>query len=333
MHRECRPDGTGPALGLFRSAFADAARELIRPPAHLRELTPEELLAAAPVQRARLPKVAWQCCSGGALRSCPRAWPDCSTLACVTFSAPPPRSQPQPGHLYDVAVVGAGLAGTELAWRLALAGRDVLLVSQALDHLGNLYAPTVRDAGFPAGSLFAEVAAAMAPDTDGWTFHRLLKARVEATPGIHLLQSTVTELDEEDHQVVLSTWEGPPLRARQVVLAVGAFLKGRLLVGDTMEEAGRLSEVAYDFLADDLTRSGVWLIGAEAHAAAVDGAPPYDVRFLTPAPSELSGFRVGRLARVRMVGRCTPGEHTYASVLGDAARLAAELLDGAGEDA
>ena len=260
-----------------------------------------------------------------------RVWPDCSRLACVTFFASPPRSQPQPGHLYDVAVVGAGLAGTELAWRLARAGRDVLLVSQALDHLGNLYAPTIQGAGFPDGSLFAEVAAAMAPDTDGWTFHRLLKARVEATPGIHLLQSTVTELDEteaeEGTQVVLSTWEGPPLRARLAVLAVGAFLKGRLLIGDTMEEAGRLSEVAYDFLADDLTRSGVWLIGAEAHAAPGEGAPPYDVRFLTPAPSELSGFRVNRLARVRMVGRCTPGEHTYASVLGDAARLAAELLD------
>lgn len=244
----------------------------------------------------------------------------------MTFSGLSPRSQPQPGHLYDVAVVGAGLAGTELAWRLAAAGRDVLLVSQALDHLGNLYAPTVRDAGFPPASLFAEVAAAMAPDTDGWTFHRLLKARVEATPGIHLLQSTVTELDEDDHQVTLATWEGPPLRARVAVLAVGAFLKGRLLIGDTVEDAGRLSEVAYDFLADDLARSGIWLIGAEAGVEAQEGAPPYEVRFLTPAPSELSGFRVGRLARVRMLGRCTPGEHTYASVLDDAARLAAELL-------
>ena len=243
------------------------------------------------------------------------------------FGPHTPRSQPQPGHLYDVAVVGAGLAGTELAWRLAQAGADVLLVSQALDHLGNLYAPTIDGADFPAGSVFAEIRDRIAPDTDGWSFHRQLKAEIEGTAGIHLLQSTVTELDEREAEVVLSTWEGPELHAGQVVLAVGAFLKGRLLIGDSMEEAGRLSEVAYDFLADDLARSGVFLIGAEATAAAVEGAPPYDVRFLTPAPGELDGFRLTRFDRVRAVGRVRPGDCSYHSVLQDAARLATELLD------
>ncbi|PIG98720.1 FAD-dependent oxidoreductase [Deinococcus sp. UR1] len=247
------------------------------------------------------------------------------------FGPVSPRSRPQPGHLYDVAVVGAGLAGTELAWRLARAGRDVLLVSQALDHLGNLYQPTTQGVTFPPGSLFEEVRAALHPDTDGWTFHRYLKARVEETAGIHLLQSTVTTLDEETApneggQIVLSTWEGPKLHARLCVLAVGAFLKGRLLVGDTMDEAGRLSEVAYDFLADDLTASGIWLIGNERRAEGEGVEPPYEVRFLTPAPTELDGFRVNRLERVRMLGQCTPGEHTYASVLRDAARLADDLL-------
>ena len=241
------------------------------------------------------------------------------------FGPVSPRSRPQPGHLYDVAVVGAGLAGTELAWRLARAGRDVLLVSQALDHLGNLYQPTTQGVTFPPGSLFAQVSAALHPDTDGWTFHRHLKARVEETTGIHLLQSTVTALDEEDTHVVLSTWEGPKLHARLCVLAVGAFLKGRLLVGDTMDEAGRLSEVAYDFLADDLTASGIWLTGSERRAEGAGVEPPYEVRFLTPAPTELDGFRVNRLERVRMLGQCTPGDHTYASVLHDAARLADDL--------
>lgn len=238
-----------------------------------------------------------------------------------------PRSQPQPGHLYDVAVVGAGLAGTELAWRLARAGQDVLLVSQALDSLGNLYQPTVAGADFPAGSVFALIRDRLAPDVDGWTFHRQLKAEIEGEAGIHLLQSTVTALDEEAEHVQLSTWEGPKLRARRAALAVGAFLKGRLLIGDTLEEAGRLSEVAYDFLADDLAAAGVHLIGGEQTARGVDGAPDYDVRFLTPAPGELSGFRLRRLERVWLLGRAAPGEHSYASVLRDAARLAGELLE------
>lgn len=234
--------------------------------------------------------------------------------------------------MYDVAVVGAGLAGTELAWRLARAGVDVLLVSQALDHLGNLYQPTLDGVVFPAGSVFALVAGRIALEVegpvDGWAFHRHLKAEIEGTPGIHLLQSTVTEVDEgEDGLVTLSTWEGPKLQARSAVLAVGAFLKGRLLMGDSVEEAGRLSEVAYDFLADDLSRA-VLLVGDEQEAPAADGAPAYSVRFLTPARSELNGFRLRRFDHVYAVGRCTPGEHTYASVLADAAKLTDELLAG-----
>ena len=242
------------------------------------------------------------------------------------FGPSSPRSQPQPGHLYDVAVVGAGLAGTELAWRLARAGRDVLLVSQALDSLGNLYQPTIQGADFPAGSVFALVRDRAAPATDGWTFHRQLKAEIEGTSGIHLLQSTVTELDEDAGRVTLSTWEGPQLHAGRAVLAVGAFLKGRLLLGDTMDEAGRLSEIAYDFLADDLGRAGVFLIGSEQTAPAAEGAPPYEVRFLTPSPGDLDGFRLTRFDQVWAVGRCLPGAPTYRSVLEDAARLAEQLL-------
>jgi tRNA U34 5-carboxymethylaminomethyl modifying enzyme MnmG/GidA len=241
---------------------------------------------------------------------------------------PPTRSQPQPGHLYDIAVVGAGLAGCELAYRLASAGQDVLLVSQALDHLGNLYAPDVSGAGFPAGSLFTEVAEQVLPSTDGWVFHRSLKARLEDTSGIHLLQSCVTALAEETGTVTLSTWEGPPLRAKKVVLAVGAFLKARLMIGDSMEDAGRLSEVAYDFLAEDLAAQGLWLVPTEREAKA---EPAYEVRFLTVPASELEGSSLRRFDAVYALGQMTAkpltaGEHTYTSVVEDAKSLADELL-------
>ncbi|MFC4452648.1 FAD-dependent oxidoreductase [Deinococcus sonorensis] len=237
----------------------------------------------------------------------------------------PPRSQPQPGHLYDLAVVGAGLAGCEVAWRLARAGQDVLLVSQALDHLGNLYQPDLAGVSFPAGSLFAQVAQEIQPHTDGWVFHRALKQRLEATSGIHLLQSCVTAISEETGRVQLSTWEGPTLQAGRAVLAVGAFLKARLLLGTTMEDAGRLSEVAYDFLADDLQAQGLWLMPAEASAAARPGTPGYEVRYLSLGAGELDGFAVRRFDHVYALGQMVGGVHSYASVLQDAARLAAEL--------
>lgn len=240
----------------------------------------------------------------------------------------PPRSLPQPHHLYDVAVVGAGLAGCELAWRLACAGQDVLLVSQALDTLGNLYQPQVTAQDFVAGSLFEQVRAQFSPDAeplDGWMFHRHLKAELEATAGIHLLQSCVSGLDEGDTEVELATWEGPKLRARRVVLAVGAFLKGRLLIGDTLEEAGRLSEVAYDFLSDDLAAHGLHLgyASEEAHGE----AQPYEVRFQVLQTGDLDGFALRRLDHTYALGRCVAGQHTYASVLQDAAYLAERLLN------
>ncbi|WP_425146183.1 FAD-dependent oxidoreductase [Deinococcus sp.] len=252
---------------------------------------------------------------------------------------PSPRSLPQPGHLYDVAVVGAGLGGCELAWRLARAGGDVLLVSQALDHLGNLYAPGVTGAEFAAGSLFALVAEQIAPQQGGWAFHRALKERIERQSGIHLLQSCVTAISEEAEAgvVTLSTWEGPALRARRAVLAVGAFLKARLLIGETLEEAGRLSEVAYDFLADDLAAQGVWLVPAERRTVqgktvqnetgpeAAEGG--YEVRFLTIPPGEREGFRLRRFEAVYALGQVAPGSAppSYLSVLQDAAALARGL--------
>lgn len=241
------------------------------------------------------------------------------------YPAHPQPIQPQAGHLYDVAVVGAGLAGCELAWRLARAGRDVLLVSQALDNLGNVFASSVAGLPFPEESLFAKIRREHGAD-DLWTFHRLLKAELEATKGIHLLQSCISGLDESDTKVTLTSWEGPALHAKKVVLAVGSFLKGRLMVGDTMEEAGRWNEVAYDFLAEDLGRSGVFLVGAEEECKS---EPAYSVRFLVPAPQELEGFRLSRFEHVWMVGRCLAGEHRYDSILNDAATLATELLDNA----
>ena len=246
---------------------------------------------------------------------------------------PPARSRPQSGHLYDVAVVGAGVAGCELAYRLATGtqtqpGLDVLLVSQALDHLGNLYAQTVTGADFLPGSLFAEVAEQFAPVAESWPFHRALKARLEDTTGIHLLQSCVTALDEDAGVATLSTWEGPPLRARRVVLAVGAFLKARLLVGDSMEDAGRLSEVAYDFLAEDLAARGLWLQPCERRTQGAE--PEYEVRFLSIPAAELDGFLLRRTDSVYAVGQMTlrpdGTPHNYASVLRDAATLADHLL-------
>ena len=241
------------------------------------------------------------------------------------FGSVTPRSLPQPGHQYDVAIVGAGLAGSELAWRLARAGQDVLLVSQSLDSVANLYHAQV-EFRFPPGTLLEHARERALPDRTNWALHRQVKEVLEFTPGVHLLQSCVSAVhwsEEGPHE--LSTWEGPVLLARQVVLAVGSFLRGRLLIGRVEEEAGRLSEVAYDFLWQDLERAGVQFTPREDEAPAEAGGMPYRVQYLTFAPSELQGLRLVRWPRAFAVGRCVPGELDYVRTLEVAAQLAQEL--------
>lgn len=234
-----------------------------------------------------------------------------------------PRSLPQPGHRYDVAVVGAGLAGCELAWRLARAHFDVLLVTQSLDSVGNLFHARVPHA-FPDGTLFEQARRAAAPDDTNWALHREVKRALESTSGIHLLQSCVTKLEGASPHA-LHTWEGPTLTANVVVLAVGSFLRGRLTVGEFDDEAGRLSEIAYDFLYDDLVAAGVAFEARRDAWRGEDGSVPYTVAYETLAPNELAGFACTRFEQVYAVGRCRPGDASYESVLAEAADLAARL--------
>ncbi|MBB6098336.1 tRNA U34 5-carboxymethylaminomethyl modifying enzyme MnmG/GidA [Deinobacterium chartae] len=232
-----------------------------------------------------------------------------------------PRSFPQPGHVYDLAVVGAGLAGSELAWRAAHAGQDVLLVSQSLDTVANLFHSDVP-APFPPTTLLEQARLRALPDTSSWALHRQVKYLLEATPGVHLLQSLVVGI-EPGEPLRLATWEGPERLARRVVLAVGSFLRGRLWIGDSEEQAGRLSEVAYDDLADDLERRRVLLGTEQREAPGESGSLPYRVnyRVLPRTPD----FALQGLSGVYALGTCTAGEHSYASVLEDAAQLAGEL--------
>ena len=89
--------------------------------------------------------------------------------------------------------------------------------------------------------------------------------------------------------------------------------------------------MAYDFLAEDLASWGLWLTPTERRTDAEDGIPGYEVRFLTVPAAEQGGFLLRRSDAVYALGQMTAGEHSYASVLGDAARLAAELLMSANE--
>ncbi len=226
---------------------------------------------------------------------------------------------------YEVLVVGAGFAGSEVAYQLARAGRRVLLLTQSLD---SLFLPITPVTDPPAqGTLFAEVYEEGLPP---FLLHARAKWRLEAErPRLHLLQATVTRIRIEGERVVgVETWEGLSHAAPRVVLAVGTFLGARLRVGQIEEPAGRLGEAAYDDLYQDLRALGFAFHPAEQQAAPYKGAPGYRVRFFRFGEEEWdpATFRLRRYVGLYAVGACVSGGRSYREESLDGVRLAQVLL-------
>lgn len=238
----------------------------------------------------------------------------------------------EPGHRYDVAVVGAGAAGCEAADRLARDGFDVLLVTTSLDTV--FAAPEGRvGVEVPPGSLAAELLPSLSIAADGtvgsWELHGAAKYHLEALPAVHLLQSNVDGLRVSAGTVHgVDTWEGVPRSARAVALCVGPFLRARLTIGDAVEHAGRPGEMAYDELAADLEAHGVTLRPVEDRGGG-DGRPAWTLRTVRIAEEELDGPRIARLAGLYAAGACVSGPLPYgeAAAAGRslAERIAADL--------
>jgi len=182
-----------------------------------------------------------------------------------------------------IQVVGGGAAGCEAAWALARRGVPCRLVTTTLDALYALPADVWPGAP-PADTLWASVAREAADagghGTRAPALRRAVKRELERMPDLHVLQSNVVALWREAGAVVgVRTWEGPAHRADATVLAVGTFLAPRLTVGTAEERAGRLGEMAYDDLRDDLAAHGV-RFRRRSLAVAGDGVTPaYAVAF------------------------------------------------------
>lgn len=241
-------------------------------------------------------------------------------------------SYPTRGHVYDVVVVGAGVAGSEAAYACARGGLDTLLVTTSLDTVYN----TVGDrVGLhpPEGTLMHELWRANA-DADGtvsnWQLHRAAKYTLERQEGLHLLQSNVTGLllDERGRVDGVDTWEGVPRRGGRVALCVGSFLRARLTVGELEEAAGRLSEMAYDELYLDLEARLVPFKEVSLTADPANGVLAYEVRCRVIEPSGLAGdgFGVPGLPGLFAAGLCARGYLPFEEAALDGVRLARALL-------
>lgn len=230
--------------------------------------------------------------------------------------------------------MGGGIAGCEAAWALARAGVRCLVVTTSLDTVYALYGDRARLAP-PAGSLMeAAMQALGGSESEGaagdgeqgsgapgeavtvgaWALHRQVKALLEAEPSLHLLQSSVSGLIvREGRTVGVTTWEGVDRMADSVALCVGSFLGARLRIGDSLEEAGRLSEMAYPELHQDLAARGMEFTPAVREVPPVHGSLPYSVEYQTFASSEWEphSFALRRLAGLKAAGVCVDATLTY----------------------
>ena len=181
---------------------------------------------------------------------------------------------------YDVIVIGGGHAGTEASLAAARAGARTLLITQNIATLGQMSCnPAIG--GIGKGHLTKEIdalggAMAQAIDRAGIQF-RILNASkgpavratraqadrqlyrqairniLENQPGLSIFQQSVEDLIVQNGRVA-GVVTGLDLKffATTVVLTVGTFLGGRILIGDTEKAGGRAGDPPSINLADRL---------------------------------------------------------------------------------
>ncbi|HEY3415293.1 MAG TPA: FAD-dependent oxidoreductase, partial [Armatimonadota bacterium] len=190
-------------------------------------------------------------------------------------------------HEWEIIVIGGGHAGCEAALAAAHRGARTLLLALRLERLAHM--PCNCSLGGPAKAhLIREVAAlggamprvadaaathvrllntskgpavqAIRAQVDKVRYPALMRAMLEAQPGLTLLEGEAAALEVSEGQVIgVRLADGQLLSARAVVITTGTFLNGMTFVGKETQPAGRFGEPPATLLSASLAAHGLRL--------------------------------------------------------------------------
>ena len=193
---------------------------------------------------------------------------------------------------YDIIVIGAGHAGVEAALAAARMGRRTLIVTLSLDNIAMM--PCNPSVGGPGKShLVREIDAlggemgiaadrasiqrrllntgkgpavhALRMQADKFLYQRIMKETIENTENLDVRQQLVTELLTEETSAGkrvtgIRCETGERLTAHAVILATGTYLRGRIILGETIYDSGPNGQRPAMALSDSLRELGLTLM-------------------------------------------------------------------------
>ena len=186
---------------------------------------------------------------------------------------------------YDVIVVGGGHAGCEAAMAASRMGSSVLLISMDMNKFGQMSCnPAIG--GIAKGQIVREIDAlggytGIVTDASTLQFRMLNRSKgpamwspraqcdkiqfslywrkiLESACKLDLYQDTVTRFLFRGSKITgVCTTTGAIFNSQTVILTAGTFLDGRMFIGRTMFEGGRIGELPSHGLTQQLVQMGV----------------------------------------------------------------------------